>query len=110
MGVFGTTADNGAIKKAIKAISLRDVRIRSDAIKDRNLSREPLLNKAADTGKRPIRVISAGLLNPASASCGERTPVVISRPKLSIPVSSGAKAPEMNSTMATIRTAMVINA
>ena len=61
--------------------------------------------RAAETGNRPIRVIRAGLPNPARASGGDRTPVAISRPRLSSPVSSGARAPVMNRTIARARTA-----
>ena len=109
-GVFGTTPETGAITKAIRAIRRREERIRSEAIRARSRSRAPLLKSAAETGKRPRRVINAGLPNPARASCGLSTPVVISRLRLSNPVSSGAITPVMNNTTAKPNTARVINA
>ena len=109
-GVLGTTPETGAITKAISAIRRREERIRSEAIKALRRSRAPLLNSAAETGKRHSRVISAGLPNPAKASWGLSTPVAISRLRLSNPVSSGAIIPVMNSTTARPKTARVINA
>ena len=106
-GVLGTTPETGAITKAIRAINRRGVRIRSEAIRPRSRSRAPLLNRAADTGKSPSRVIRAGLPKPIKASSGLSTPLAISRPTLSRPVSSGAIAPLMNSTTASTRTARV---
>ena len=89
-GVLGTTPETGAITKAISAIRRREERIRSEAIRALSRSRAPLLNRAAETGNRPKRVISAGLPNPARASWGLSTPVAISRLRLSNPVSSGS--------------------
>ena len=109
-GVLGTIPDTGAITKAISAIRRREDRIRSEAIRSLSRSRAPLLNSAAETGNRPIRVTSAGLPNPARASWGLSTPVAINRLKLSNPVSSGAINPVMNSTTARANTARVINA
>ena len=109
-GVLGTMPDTGAITNAISAIKRLGERIRSEAIRARRRSSAPLLNRAAETGNRPIRVIRAGLPNPARASGGDRTPVAISRPRLSSPVSSGARAPVMNRTIARTRTARVITA
>ena len=109
-GVLGTTPETGAITKAISAIRRREERIRSEAIRALRRSRAPLLNRAAETGNRPRRVISAGLPNPARASWGLSTPVAISRLRLSNPVSSGAITPVMNSTTARPKTARVINA
>ena len=67
-GVLGTMPDTGAITKAIRAIRRRGVRMRSEAISARRRSRAPLLNRAAETGNRPSRVIRAGLPKPARAS------------------------------------------
>ena len=109
-GVLGTMPETGAITKAIRAIRRRGERMRSEAIRARSRSRAPLLNRAADTGNNPSRVISAGLPKPARASGGVSTPLATSSPRLSSPVSSGASAPVMNRTMARARTARVISA
>ena len=88
----------------------RGVRMRSDAISSRRRSSAPLRNSAADTANRAISVIRAGLPNPESPCSGVRTPVLTSSATLSKPVSSGARAPVMNSTTASARTARVIKA
>ena len=109
-GVLGTIPETGAITNAIRAISRRGDRMRSEAIKARSRSSAPLLNSAAETGNSPIKVIRAGLPKPASASGGVSTPVAISSPRLRSPVSSGARAPLTNSPTASTSTARVIRA
>ena len=109
-GVLGTMPDTGAITKAISAISRLGERIRSEAIRARRRSSAPLLKRAAETGNNPIRVIRAGLPNPARASGGDSTPVATRRPRLSRPVSSGARAPVMNRAIARAKTVRVITA
>ena len=66
-GVLGTIPEIGAIKKAKKAINLREVFILSDAINSLTLSNAPLLKSAEETANNPISVIKDGLPNPDNA-------------------------------------------
>ena len=107
-GVLGTTPEIGATRNAINAIKRLGLDIESDAIRALTRSRAPLLNNAADIGKRHKSVIKAGLPKPAKASSGLKTPKVISRPTLNKPVNSGAIEPFTNKKIAKAKTDRVI--
>ena len=110
MGVLGTTPEMGATTSAKSPTMRRGLRMRSEAINSRRRSRAPLRNRAAETANSAIRVIRAGLPKPARPCSGVSTPELTNRATLSNPVSSGARAPVMNSTTASTSTAKVIRA
>ena len=110
IGVLGTTPEIGATTRVSNPTMRLGLRMRSEAISSRSRSRAPLRNRAAETAKSPISVISAGLPKPLRACSGVSTPPIISSDTLSRPTSSGAIAPLMNSTTASSSTASVIRA
>ena len=88
--MFGTIPEIGAIKKANKVINLFEDLTRCEAINSLTLSKAPLLNNADETANNPIKVINEGLPKPASAFCGDKTPVAIKIDTHSKPFNSGA--------------------
>ena len=108
IGVLGMKPEMGATTPTIRAIIRRGLRTASEPIRARRRSRPPLRNRPADTAKRPIRVIRAGLPKPWTASSGLRTRQVTSRAAASRPVTSGASQPVTNSSIDTANTTSVI--
>ena len=108
IGVLGTNADTGATTATIRAIIRLGVRIASEPIAALRRSRPPERNRPAERANRPIKVTNAGLPNPSTASPGFSTPVAISNPAASRPVTSGASQPDTNRTIAPARIAKVI--
>jgi len=107
---LGTIPEMGAIRKAKKAINLLEVLILSEAINSLTLSSAPLLNKAAETANKPIKVIKDGLPKPDNAFWGVSTPVEIKIATHNKPVSSGAIVFLINNIIEISKTNTVINA
>lgn len=97
IGVLGTKADTGPTTVVTNKIIRRGLRIASEPSRALSRSRPPARNRPAERANRPIRVITAGLPKPRSASAGLSTPVAISRPAANRQVTSGASQPLTNS-------------
>ena len=108
IGVLGINPEIGATTATIRAIIRFGLRMASLAIRALRRSRPPLRNRPADTAKRPIKVIRAGLPNRCTASSGLSTRKVTSRAAASNPVTSGASHPVTNSRIARANTAKVM--
>ena len=108
IGVLGMKPEIGATTPTISAIMRLGLRTESLAISALKRSRPPLRNRPADTANRPMRVMSAGLPKPCTASSGFSTRKVTNRAAASNAVTSGASQPVTNNRIATANTARVM--